>query len=103
MARPRTAGPAALVSTGSCRCTRSPAGGAARPAGGCHLRPWSPRPMSVAEIGVALGVPVGVARVLVSDLADAGYLKVHAPRRDGRDGRPGQAVLERLLDGLRAR
>ncbi len=61
------------------------------------------RPMSVAEIGVALGVPVGVARVLVSDLADAGYLEVHAPRRDGRDGRPGQAVLERLLDGLRAR
>ena len=31
------------------------------------------------EIGASLGVPVGVARVLVSDLANAGYLVVHLP------------------------
>jgi hypothetical protein len=61
------------------------------------------RPMSVAEIGAMLRVPIGVARVLVGDLANAGYLVVHLPKPAERDGRPSQAVLGRLLDGLRAR
>jgi hypothetical protein len=61
------------------------------------------QPTSVAEIGAMLRVPVGVARVLVGDLADAGYLMVHLPKPAERDGRPSQAVLGRLLDGLRAR
>ena len=61
------------------------------------------RPLSVAEVGAALGVPVGVARVLVSELAGAGYLVVHLPDAAGDDGRPGHAILGRLLDGLRAR
>lgn len=61
------------------------------------------RPTSVMEVGAALHVPVGVARVIVSDLAHAGYLDVHLPpSADGSDG-PGRAVLGRLLDGLRAR
>ena len=60
------------------------------------------RPVSLVEIGAALRVPVGVARVLVGDLAQAGYLRVHAPTT-GADGRPGPAVLARLLAGLRAR
>lgn len=59
------------------------------------------RPVSVMEIGAALGVPVGVARVLVSDLADAGYLVVHAPPPTTTAGGPSRALLERLLDGLR--
>lgn len=59
------------------------------------------RPVSVIEIGAALGVPVGVARVLVSDLADAGYLVVHAPPPTTTAGGPSRALLERLLDGLR--
>jgi Protein of unknown function (DUF742) len=58
-------------------------------------------PRSVAEIGAALQVPVGVARVLVGDLANGGYLDVHLPRTAG--GGPGNAILGRLLDGLRAR
>lgn len=58
------------------------------------------RPVSVAEVGAALGVPVGVARVVVSDLVDAGDLAVHLPP-SGEDG-PSPAVLERLLEGLRA-
>lgn len=58
------------------------------------------RPVSVAEVGAALGVPVGVARVVVSDLVDAGHLAVHLPP-SGEDG-PSPAVLERLLEGLRA-
>jgi Protein of unknown function (DUF742) len=59
-------------------------------------------PVSVAELGVALGVPIGVARVLTGDLADVGYLDIHLPRTD-RDGAPTRDVLERLLHGLRAR
>jgi len=45
-------------------------------------------------------VPIGVARVLVSDLAEAGHIAVHTPEYT--DGPPPQ-VLARLLDGLRAR
>jgi Protein of unknown function (DUF742) len=61
------------------------------------------RPVSLVEIGAQLRVPVGVARVLVSDLADAGYLTVHAPPPAAAGGGPAVAVLSRLLDGLRAR
>jgi len=61
------------------------------------------RPVSLVEIGAALQIPVGVARVLVSDLAGAGYVAVHEPEPTGDDGRPRAAVLERLLEGLRAR
>jgi hypothetical protein len=61
------------------------------------------RPVSLVEIGSVLQVPVGVARVLVSDLAGAGYVAVHRPEPTRGDGRPHPAVLERLLEGLRAR
>ena len=61
------------------------------------------RPRSLAEIGAALGVPVGVARGLVGDLANGGYLQVHLPRAADGDGGPGSAILGRLLDGLRSR
>ena len=66
-------------------------------------------PQSVAEIGALLQVPVGVARVLVSELAEAGFLQLHLPHRAGEDAggsRPAdrdQHILGRLLDGLRAR
>lgn len=61
------------------------------------------RPISVAEIGAALQVPVGTARVLVSDLAEAGYLAVAGPITLDANGRPNQQILERLLHGLRSR
>jgi hypothetical protein len=61
------------------------------------------RPKSLAEVGAALGVPVGVARVLVGDLANGGYLEVHLPRTAEGDGGPGHELLGRLLDGLRSR
>ena len=60
-------------------------------------------PISVAEVGAALHVPVGVAKVLVSDLTQAGYLLVSAPIGVDEFGRPSRQILERLLDGLRAR
>ena len=61
------------------------------------------RPKSLAEIGAALRVPVGVARVLVGDLANGGFLEVHLPSTADGDGGPGHAILGRLLDGLRSR
>jgi hypothetical protein len=59
-------------------------------------------PMSVVEIAAHLQIPIGVARVLVSDLASSGFLTVHLPQQLG-DERPNVEILERLLDGLRAR
>ncbi|MDQ3579123.1 MAG: DUF742 domain-containing protein, partial [Actinomycetota bacterium] len=54
------------------------------------------QPVSVVEIGAALRVPVGVARVLVSDLANAGYLRVHLPQSDQKaDGPAGYETLGR--------
>lgn len=57
-------------------------------------------PVSVAEIAANLSVPLGVARVLISDLAETGYLRVHqaAPTKGGR---PDRALLDRVLAGLR--
>jgi hypothetical protein len=61
-------------------------------------------PISIVEISASLGIPVGVARVLVSDLVNAKYLVVHLPPEPTTtDGGPAPEILERLLDGLRAR
>ncbi|MGL5852372.1 MAG: DUF742 domain-containing protein [Phycicoccus sp.] len=52
---------------------------------------------SLAEISARLGLPLGVARVLVGDLAMDGVLTVHAPvSADGIDTH----LLERVLRGL---
>jgi hypothetical protein len=59
-------------------------------------------PVSLVEVAAHLGMPIGVARVLVSDLAEAGHLVVHAPDPANADGPPPQ-ILVRLLEGLRAR
>jgi hypothetical protein len=56
--------------------------------------------VSVAEVSARLDVPLGVARVLVGDMADEGLVTVYRP--SGQDGRPDLALLERVLDGLRA-
>lgn len=59
-------------------------------------------PVSVAEVAAHLHVPVGVARVLVSDLHADHMLTVHRTSATT-DGRPRTEVLERLLSGLRTR
>ena len=61
------------------------------------------RAVSLVEIGACLSVPVGVARVLVSDLAESGYLVVHTPQPSTAAGSPPPDILHRLLEGLRAR
>jgi hypothetical protein len=57
-------------------------------------------PMSVAELSARLSAPVGVVRVLVGDLVDAGMIQVRQTedRSEHRDVR----LLERLLEGIRA-
>ncbi len=60
-------------------------------------------PVSIVEIGASLGVPVGVARVLMSDLVNVKFLVVHMPPVPTTGGGPAPEILERLLDGLRAR
>ena len=54
---------------------------------------------SVVEIAAHSRLPLGVARVLVADMRDEGLLDVTVPVRDGR---PSAALLEKVLDGLRA-
>lgn len=55
------------------------------------------RPVSIAELSVLLAVPLGVIRVLVSDLAAAGAIVVHPT---GHAYRYDHNILERVLDGL---
>jgi uncharacterized protein DUF742 len=57
------------------------------------------QPTSIAEVAAALRVPLGVARVLVSDLHADRMLTIHQPAAE--HGRPRTDILERLLSGLR--
>ncbi|MGH9285683.1 MAG: DUF742 domain-containing protein [Acidimicrobiales bacterium] len=57
-------------------------------------------PISVAEISAHLKVPLGVARVLVGDMAEDGLVQIRRPSSG--DGRPDVALLERVLNGIRA-
>ncbi|HWG13683.1 MAG TPA: DUF742 domain-containing protein [Streptosporangiaceae bacterium] len=53
---------------------------------------------SVAEISAGLDIPLGVVRVLISDLADEGWIHIH-PSAAGA-GVPEHVLLERVLRGL---
>jgi hypothetical protein len=57
------------------------------------------RMRTVAEISALLKMPLGVVRVLLSDLADQGKIRVYGTGH-GTD-RPDRALLERVLSGLR--
>lgn len=57
--------------------------------------------LSVAEVAAHLRVPIGVARVLVSDLVDDGYVVIHPPVADPGGSRQSN-LLEKVLDGLRS-
>ncbi|MFE7314503.1 DUF742 domain-containing protein [Streptomyces sp. NPDC057555] len=56
------------------------------------------RMRSVAEISALLKMPLGVVRVLLSDLADQGKIRVYGTGHG--TGRPDRALLERVLSGL---
>ncbi|MEU7279599.1 DUF742 domain-containing protein [Streptomyces sp. NPDC045431] len=57
------------------------------------------RMRTVAEISALLKMPLGVVRVLLSDLADQGKIRVYGTKHG--TGRPDRALLERVLGGLR--
>ena len=54
---------------------------------------------SVAEISALLRIPLGVARILVADMAEEGLVALHQPQLDA--GKPDLNLLERVLSGLR--
>lgn len=58
-------------------------------------------PRSVAEIASLLGMPVGVARVLISDAADAGLVTVHKTISSDEGAEEHLLLMERVLSGLR--
>ena len=53
---------------------------------------------SIAEIAAATGLPLGVVRVLVGDLAKEGRVVIHPAVSEDQDSKT--ALLERVLDGL---
>lgn len=58
------------------------------------------RPLSIAEISAHLHMPLGIARVLVSDLAEEGAVEVHGGASV--TAPTDLKLLERVLNGLRA-
>lgn len=60
-------------------------------------------PRSVAEVAALLSLPLGVARVLLADMADIGLVVVHRTHPGERSGagRPDMTLMERVLSGLR--
>lgn len=56
-------------------------------------------PRSIAEVAALSSMPVGIARVLVGELAEQGLLTVHHTR--GEAGSSDMALMERVLAGLR--
>ncbi|KAA9158394.1 DUF742 domain-containing protein [Amycolatopsis acidicola] len=58
-------------------------------------------PRSVAEVAALLRVPVGVARVLISDAADAGLVTVHKTVSGNDNAEAHLMLMERVLSGLR--
>ena len=61
----------------------------------CATRP------SVAEIAARLDVPLGVARVLVGDLVQSGYLRVLTTLDDSSSAKERRELIGRTLRGLR--
>jgi hypothetical protein len=65
--------------------------------------PLCAEPCSVAEIAAHLAVPLGVAKVLVADLLSEGLVTVQATLDDGTSVDERRELIERVLNGLRAR
>lgn len=60
------------------------------------------RLQSLAEIAARLQLPLGVARVIIADMASDGLVAVYEPTSlDDTDDAVGTELLERVLSGLR--
>jgi hypothetical protein len=72
-------------------------GPAGEPVEHARIRELCREPRPVAEVAALLGVPLGVARVLLADLFAAGGVTV---QRAVDDGGPDHVLLDRVLAGL---
>jgi hypothetical protein len=61
----------------------------------CHVQP-----ASIAEVAAEVDLPVGVVRVLVGDLLDAGHVTVRPPVPPAE--LPDESILRDVINGLRA-
>src|SRR2546430_11340491 len=59
------------------------------------------RLQSLAEVAARMQLPLGVARVLVADMAAEGLVAVYAPTSFESNDAVGTELLERVLSGLR--
>jgi hypothetical protein len=57
------------------------------------------QPLSVAEIGAKLNMPLAVAKILIGDLIEQGYLLFQAPPTAVDE--PNMDILQAVLDGIR--
>ncbi|MCD2187425.1 DUF742 domain-containing protein [Actinomycetospora soli] len=57
-------------------------------------------PRSVAEVAALMQVPLGVARVLIGDMADGGTVRIHPTAAAGAQRGPDPEVMARVLRGL---
>lgn len=64
-----------------------------------RIRELTTSPRSVAEVAALMAVPLGVARVLLADLAEAGGVRVHSTADAGNG--PDLTLMQRVLSGLR--
>ncbi|MEH1058298.1 DUF742 domain-containing protein [Micromonospora sp. CPCC 206171] len=58
------------------------------------------RPLSVAEVGAQLDLPLGTVRVLLGELLDAGLIETHVSPTLSE--LPSRELLEAMLNGLQA-
>lgn len=59
------------------------------------------RLQSLAEVAARMKLPLGVARVLIADMAAEGMVAVYEPTSFDGDDTVGTELLERVLSGLR--
>jgi hypothetical protein len=59
------------------------------------------RLQSLAEIAARMQLPLGVARVIVADMATDGLVAIHEPASLDENDAVGTELLERVLSGLR--
>ncbi|WP_344183038.1 DUF742 domain-containing protein [Streptantibioticus ferralitis] len=64
------------------------------------LRRCEGHPRTVAELASEADLPVGVVRVLLGDLLDAGHIHMVAPDSSGE--RPDVGVLKHVISGLKS-
>ena len=58
------------------------------------------RPTTVADLASELNLPLGVVRILLADLRDAGFIVIRSP--EAGQGHRDTSILREVLNGLRA-